>query len=228
MEDTKEIKVRLSTIIIILLLVVVCVLAYLFLKVRNDYNQLVADTENLRFSTNIEAPNQEESISSVANNDSLEDILDKVNISSKFVMASDKYYKQLFVSCNNTTAMVNKEGNLEVTIDGEKSIVQGIEGEIIDLKLGIVNQHDGKEDINTSFVRDVFALTKEGKVYAVNITYGYREDLVSLILSDVVKIENVERYGLYDEAQSLGDSVVIAKKIDNTVAICDDGERDGF
>lgn len=233
MEESKEIKVKLSSVIIIVLLIAICVLSFLFFRMNNDYKTIQEEYANFLFSKNeesnvVENTVKEEITEETTTEPNLDTILDKIYIAPKFVMASDEYKKQLFASCSNTTALVNQDGKLEVTVGKDKFVVEEIEEEIIDIKLGIVNQHDGKNDINTSFVRDVFVLTKFGDVYAVNITYGYNPNLISKILTDVVKLENVERKGLYDNDSGYWDSVVIAKKSDNTIAICDDGERDGL
>lgn len=235
MEESKEIKVRLSTVIIILLLIILIVMGYflytLYTKTLEQDKQLISLNSQIALNSVTEAEedidNEDEDENISVEDLSLETVLDKIYISQKFVRASDEFKKELFASCNNTTAKLNTDGKLEITIDKEKFIVNEIDDEIIDLKLGIVNQHDGKDDINTSFVRDVFVLTKAGDVYAVNITYGYRPDLISKILSDVVKLENVQRKGMYNDTE-LWDSVVVAKVIDGTIAICDDGERDGL
>lgn len=225
MEENKEIKVRLSTVIIIILLIVICLLGYLVFNVKQEYNNLLAKSVETQ---SVLEQNGIEKNTVVKEEPDLETVLDKIYIAPKFIMASDSYTKELFVRCSDTTARVNKDNKLEVTVGTDKFVVEEIEEEIIDIKLGIVNQHDGKDDINTSFVRDVFVLTKYGDVYAINITYGYRPDLVSKILEDVVKLENVQRIGIYDDQNALPDSVVVAKKIDNTITVCDDGERDGL
>lgn len=38
----------------------------------------------------------------------------------------------------------------------------------------------------------VYALTKNGDLYSIDTRYGYREDMISKLYTNIVKIENME------------------------------------
>ena len=240
MEERKTIKISLSTMFLIIAIMVISIMGYCIYTMSNSLNTLEKENQELSNAeiNNSETDNKVESNKTEQDanvqddetpNDVVEEknnVLEEIYIPQEFKIGDNKGVKEIISYCDNVKATVKENGKLEITItnrnnssqQGGTNIVEGISGEIIDIKYGIVEQINSSE----VFVRDIFILTKSGDVYSVFVAYGYNADLVEKIETDVVKLENVRMF-----YNAEGTTAVVAKKSDGSLVICDDGIRDG-
>ena len=121
----------------------------------------------------------------------------------------DKLYKKISVVGKTLTATVDKNGRLQLRFNeiygGQNVNVDFIKDEVIEVKIEDVFENNG-------VTKCVFALTVNGDLYSIDTRYGYREDLISKLYSNIVKIENM----------TLGENqnCVIAKNQEGKLLFC--------
>ena len=236
MEERKTIKISISTMFLIIAIIVIAIMGYCIYTMSNSINTLEKENQELSNSeiNNSETDNKVESSkteedTNVQNektpNDVVEEkmnVLEEIHIPQEFYIGNNRGVKEVVNYCDDVKAVVKNNGKLEITLTNRQQngthIVEGISGEIIDIKFGLVEQINSSE----VFVRDIFVLTKNGDVYSVFVAYGYNADLVKKIETNVVKIENVRMF-----YNTNGTTAVVAKKSDGSFVICDDGIREG-